>query len=101
MTDRPTPPQATEAEAHIVGALLENAGLVGEGVTSGLNMHRARHSLARAMRRTSGVDGASQALGHSDLSTTLGIYGHQDESDLERAFEEFARWRREQEAEDE
>jgi len=30
------------------------------------------------------------ALGHSELNTTLGIYGHQDDSDLERAMERFA-----------
>jgi len=36
---------------------------------------------------------APQALGHSDLSTTLGIYGHQDQRDLERAMEALARMR--------
>ncbi len=36
------------------------------------------------MRRVAGVEAASQALGHSDLATTLGIYGHQDQRDLER-----------------
>ena len=30
---------------------------------------------------------ASQALGHSDFSTTAAIYGHYDLSDLERAME--------------
>ena len=30
---------------------------------------------------------ASRALGHSDLSTTLGIYGHQDQRDVESAME--------------
>lgn len=74
--------------------MLRQAGLVGTGVTAGLNMHRARHSFARDMRRVAGIDAASQALGHSDLSTTLGIYGHQDDSDLERAFGAFARKRR-------
>lgn len=69
------------------------AGLVGPGVTSGLNMHRARHTFAMEMRRAAGIDAASQALGHSDLNTTLGIYGHQDSSDLEAAMEKFAVWR--------
>ena len=40
---------------------------------------------------------ASQALGHSDLSTTASIYGHYDLSDLERAMESFAKSRRERE----
>jgi integrase len=77
--------------------MLEQAGLVGHGVRSGLNMHRARHTFATELRRVAGVEAASQALGHSDLSTTLGIYGHQDQRDLERAMEAFAEAR---EAED-
>ncbi len=70
--------------------MLEQAGLVGHGVRSGLNMHRARHTFATELRRVAGVEAASQALGHSDLSTTLGIYGHQDQRDLERAMDAFA-----------
>jgi Phage integrase family len=70
------------------------AGLVGEGMTSGLNMHRARHTFATELRRVAGLGAASQALGHSDLSTTASIYGH-DLSDLERAMEALARSRRE------
>ncbi len=70
--------------------VLEQAGLVGHGVRSGLNMHRARHTFATELRRVAGVEAASQALGHSDLSTTLGIYGHQDQRDLERAMEALA-----------
>jgi integrase len=50
----------------------EAAGLVGPGVTSGLNMHQARHTFAMELRRVAGIDAASHALGHSDLSTTLG-----------------------------
>lgn len=73
--------------------MLEQAGLVGHGVRSGLNMHRSRHTFATEMRRVAGVEAASQALGHSDLSTTLGIYGHQDQRDLERAMEALARMR--------
>ena len=73
--------------------MLEQAGLVGHGVRAGLNMHRSRHTFATEMRRVAGVEAASQALGHSDLSTTLGIYGHQDQRDLERAMEALARMR--------
>lgn len=69
------------------------AGLVGPGVTSGLNMHRARHTFAMELRRVAGIDAASQALGHADLSTTLARYGHQDASDLEAAMEKYAAWR--------
>jgi integrase/recombinase XerC len=75
------------------------AGLVGEGMTSGLNMHRARHTFATDLRRVADLGAASQALGHSDLSTTAAIYGHYDLSDLERAMEALARSRR-QEAEE-
>jgi len=73
---------------------LSAAGLVGAGVTAGLNMHRARHTFATDLRRVAGIDAASQALGHSSLDTTLSIYGHHDLSDLERAMEALARVRR-------
>ena len=57
--------------------LAADAGLVGPGVTSGLNMHQARHTFAMELRRVAGIDAAaSHALGHADLTTTLGIYGH-------------------------
>lgn len=72
--------------------LAQQAGLVGPGVTSGLNMHRARHTFAQELRRVAGIDAASHALGHSDLSTTLGIYGHRDDSDLETAMDAYASW---------
>lgn len=68
------------------------AGLVGPGVTSGLNMHRARHTFAMELRRVAGIDAASHALGHADLSTTLSVYGHRDDSDLETAMEQYADW---------
>jgi integrase len=42
---------------------------------------------------------ASQALGHSDLSTTASIYGHYELSDLERAMEALAKARRGEEEE--
>lgn len=71
-----------------------DAGLVGEGATAGLNMHRARHSFAVEMRRAAGIDAASQALGHSNLDTTLSIYGHRDLGDLEQAMEALVRARR-------
>lgn len=51
-------------------------------------------------RRVADLGAASQALGHSDLSTTASIYGHYDLSDLERAMEALARARREEEPDD-
>lgn len=77
--------------------IAQDAGLVGSGQTSGMNMHRARHLFAIELRRAAGIDAASQGLGHSDLSTTLGIYGHRDSADLRAAFEQLERFRREQE----
>jgi integrase/recombinase XerC len=79
---------------------LEDAGLVGRGITHGLNMHLARHTFATELRRVAGIDAASQALGHADLNTTLGIYGHRDQTDLEAAMDAYARWL-EQQREDE
>ena len=70
---------------------LQAAGLVGGGMTSGLNMHRARHTFATDLRRVADLGAASQALGHSDLSTTASIYGHYDLSDLERAMAALAK----------
>jgi integrase len=55
-------------------------------------MHRARHAFAQELRRVAGVDAASHALGHSDLSTTLDIYGHRDNSELETATDAYAAW---------
>lgn len=76
--------------------LAADAGLVAGGVTSGLNMHQARHAFAMEMRRVAGIDAASQALGHADLSTTLGIYGHVDSADLREAFRAHSEWVAEQ-----
>jgi integrase/recombinase XerC len=75
-------------------ARLVDAELVAPGQSAGLNMHRARHTFATELRRVAGIDAASQALGHSDLNTTLAIYGHRDLSDLELAMEALARTRR-------
>ncbi len=72
--------------------LAADAGLVGPGVTSGLNMHQARHTFAMELRRVAGIDAASHALGHADLTTTLGIYGHYDDTDLTSAMESYATW---------
>lgn len=70
----------------------QEARLVGPGVTSGLNMHRARHTFAMELRRVAGIDAASQALGHANLNTTLTVYGHRDDSDLEAAMDAYAGW---------
>jgi integrase len=80
----------TQHRALLVVPNARTGGLVGHGVRSGLNMHRARHSFATDPRRIAGIEAASQALGHTDLSTTLGIYGHQDQRDLERAMDALA-----------
>lgn len=72
--------------------ICQRAGLVGPGVTSRLNMHQARHLFAVELRRVAGIEASSQALRHSDLSTTLNIYGHQDGSDLEAAMDKYAEW---------
>jgi integrase len=52
----------------------------------------ARHTVAAELRRVAGIDAASQALGHADLNTTLGIYGHRDQTDLETAMDAYANW---------
>jgi site-specific recombinase XerD len=60
-----------------------------------MNMHRARHTFATELHRTSGVDlgDVQHMLGHSDIHTTEAYYGHYDLSDLERAMEQFSRGR--------
>jgi integrase len=67
--------------------MCEAAGLVEKGQRSGLNMHRARHGFALEMRRAVSLEAASQALGHSDLSTTMRHYGHWADEELADAFE--------------
>jgi integrase len=61
-------------------------------------MHLARHTFAMELRRVAGIDAASHVLGHADLTTTLGIYGHWDDSDMESAMESYAQWITAQEA---
>jgi integrase len=51
------------------------------------------------LRRVTDLGAATQALGHSHLSTTAALYGHYDLSDLERAMEALARARRAEEEE--
>jgi site-specific recombinase XerD len=46
---------------------LERAGVVSEGATSGLNMHRGRHTAATELQRS-----------HHDLRLTQLLLGHQD-----------------------
>lgn len=78
--------------------MLRHAGLVGEGVTSGMNMHRARHTFAQSVRRAYPDMGAVQhLLGHSDPSTTIALYGNYSPEDLERAMDAFAKALRERE----
>ncbi len=70
--------------------MCEAAGLVEKGQRSGLNLHRARHGFALEMRRAVSLEAASQALGHSDLATTMRHYGHWEEEELVDAFEALA-----------
>jgi integrase len=70
--------------------MCEHAGLVARGQRSGLNLHRARHGFALEMRRAVSLEAASQALGHSDLSTTMRHYGHWADDELATAFEALA-----------
>src|SRR2546428_4944690 len=85
-------PRPSRQLSPCIAGRIATPRLVGPGVTSGLNMHRARHTFATEPRRVAGIDAASHALGHADLNTTLGIYGHFDESDLQGAMEAYARW---------
>ncbi|RDI73343.1 Site-specific recombinase XerD [Gaiella occulta] len=72
--------------------MLRQAGLVGAGVTSGMNMHRARHTFAQDVRRAYPDMGTvQQLLGHADPSTTIALYGNYSPEDMERAMDAFAR----------
>jgi integrase/recombinase XerD len=75
--------------------MCEHAGLVAKNQRSGLNMHRGRHGFALEMRRAVSLEAASQALGHSDLSTTMRHYGHWADDELGAAFEALAASREE------
>ena len=90
----PTRRSAQVRRRSIAGgtASCRRQGSSATGITHGLNMHLARHTFATELRRVAGIDAASQALGHADLNTTLAIYGHQDQSDLEAAMDTYARW---------
>lgn len=78
--------------------MLRQAGLVGNGMTSGMNMHRARHTFAQDVRRAYPDMGVVQhLLGHSDPATTIALYGNYGPEDLERAMEAFAKALREAE----
>jgi integrase len=66
--------------------MCEAAGLVEHSQRQGLNMHRARHGFALEMRQATSLEAASQALGHSDLSTTMRHYGHWQPDELAAAF---------------
>lgn len=79
---------------------LRQAGITGKGETSGVNMHRARHTFAQGVRRAAKDIGAVQhLLGHSDPSTTIRQYGGYAQEDLERAMEAYAREAREEDDE--
>lgn len=60
---------------------LETAGLVPQGTTAGLNMHRGRHTSITAIVRDSGIAVAKQLAGHADIGTT-DRYSHLDTGDL-------------------
>lgn len=67
----------------------------GATVTSSVASTRVRVGelrFATELRRIAGINAASQALGRADGNTTLGIYGHRDQADLEVAMEAYARW---------
>jgi integrase len=86
------PAEPAGGASLVVSAGAEAPGSSAPGVTSGLNMHQARHTFAMELRRVAGIDAASHALGHADLSTTLGIYGHRDASATLSAMERYAEW---------
>jgi integrase-like protein len=56
-----------------------------------MNMHRSRHTFATEVRKVTKDSGTLQhLLGHTDVSTTIGTYGHVDFSDLEGAMDALA-----------
>lgn len=63
-------------------ARLEEAGI---DATSGLGMHRGRHTVASdIVRRTGNLTAAQELLGHADISTTRDAYASFDTEDLRR-----------------
>lgn len=70
---------------------LERAGVVTEGITSGENMHRGRHTaITEFLRSPKGDLKLAQLLaGHSDIRTTADTYDHRDVEDLARALAVF------------
>lgn len=63
---------------------LEAAALVPKGTTSGMNMHRGRHTSITAVIREAGIAVAKQLAGHVDIGTT-DRYSHLETGDLEAA----------------
>lgn len=54
---------------------LRRAGVVGEGITSGERMHKARHTAGqRVLDQTGNLKAVQSLLGHSDIGTTGNIY---------------------------
>lgn len=63
---------------------LAEAGLVDPGTTSGVNMHRGRHTAATNLLRApnSTLEHVRQFLGHESIQTTADIYAHLDIGDM-------------------
>lgn len=55
--------------------MLENAGLVAVGTTSGERMHKARHTAGqRVLDKTGNLKAVQKLLGHASISTTADVY---------------------------
>jgi integrase len=67
---------------------LERAGVVAEGTTSGMHMHRGRHTAATELQRAQHDLRLTQLLlGHADIRSTA-RYAHLDTADLAEALRE-------------
>jgi site-specific recombinase XerD len=67
---------------------LERAGVIAEGATSGMNMHRGRHTAATELQRAQHDLRLTQLLlGHSDIRSTA-RYAQLDTADLAEALRE-------------
>ena len=65
---------------------LENAGIVGHGVTSNSPMHASRHTAITEFLRSEGnLKLAQQLARHASIQTTADVYGHLDDAGLEQA----------------